>query len=47
MTAMIAMANEKEFRFLPFALTQKGNIPNNIVKEMIRDDYVVMLLSFS
>jgi hypothetical protein len=47
MTAMVTMANEKEFRFLPFALTLKGNIPNNIVKEMIRDDYVVMLLSFS
>ena len=44
---MLTVANESEFRYFPFYLTHKNNIPINVVKEMIRDDYVIMLLSFA
>ena len=37
--------HRSEFRFYPFNLTDKNEIPVKIVKELVTDGYAVMLIS--
>ena len=45
MSEMLSTANEAEFRYFPFNLTQTGNVPVKIVKEIIDDGYVILMLT--
>ena len=39
--------HRSEFRFYPFNLTDKNEIPVKIVKELVTDGYAVMMISES
>ena len=45
MSEMLSTANEAEFRYFPFNLTQTGSVPVKVVKEMINDGYVILMLT--
>ena len=42
---MTMRVHRSEFRFYPFSLTDKNEIPVKIVKELVTDGYALMMIS--